>query len=182
MYEYFHQLVVNHTEFAWGFGLGLLLVLATWISSFSKGSEMRREVRRLREHLHTQMDITSKGSSTMRAELESLKQQNENLRVAVKDWQQKPGRAELRMLSVYDRAVRIMNQKAPGFAPAWESALSESETEVESSENGMSAMLRRAFRPFAALGNGGPTTPGKNDKPPGTSAYEEAPHGANSAE
>ncbi len=182
MYEYFHQLVANHTEFAWGFGLGLLLVLLTWVSSLTKNSAIRNEVRRLREHLHTQMDITSKGNSTMRAELESLKTQNENLRVAVKDWQQKPGRAELRMLSVYDRAVRIMNQKAPGFAPAWESALSESETEVESSENGMSAMLRRAFRPFATLGNGGSTAPGKNDKAQGASAYEEAPHGTSSSD
>ena len=134
MYDYFHQLLVNHTEFAWGLGLGLLLVLVTWVSSFTKNGEMRREVRRLREHLHTQMDITSKGNASLRAELDSLKTQNENLRVAVKDWQQKPGRAEIRMLSVYDRAVRIMNQKAPGFAPAWESALRESENEVESSE------------------------------------------------
>lgn len=178
MYEYFHQLLVNHTEFAWGFGLGLVLLLVTWISSLGKHGEMRREVRRLREHLHTQMDITSKGNATMRAELESLKTQNENLRVAVKDWQQKPGRAELRMLSVYDRAVRIMNQKAPGFAPAWESALRESENEVESSENGMSAMLRRAFRPLAALGPGGAAAT-KDDKAQGTTGYEEASHPSN---
>ena len=64
-----------------------------------------------------------------------------------------------------------MNQKAPGFAPAWESALRESESEVESSESGMSAMLRRAFRPLTALGNG---TPNKTDKAPGTPGYEEA--------
>ena len=171
MYEYFHQLIVNHTEFAWGFGLGLVLVLLTFISSFTKGRELSKEVRRLREHLHTQMDITSKGNSVLRTELDSLKTQNENLRVAVKDSQQKPGRAEIRMLSVYDRAVRIMNQKAPGFAPAWESALRESENEVESSESGMSAMLRRAFRPLTALGNG---TPSKGEKAPGTPGYEES--------
>ncbi len=179
MYEYFHQLVVNHTEFAWGFGLGLLLLLATWISSFNKNGEIRREVRRLREHLHTQMDITSRGNSTLKAELDSLKTQNENLRVAVKDWQQKPGRAELRMLSVYDRAVRIMNQKAPGFAPAWESALRESETEIESADSGMSAMLRRAFRPIAALGNG---NAGKGERTQNTTGYEETSHPSNAAD
>ena len=74
------------------------------------------------------------------------------------------------MLSVYDRAIRILNQNAPGFSPVWERAVKESEEELVSSESGMSSMLRRAFRPFAALGNGGPA---KTDKPAPASSYEE---------
>ncbi len=154
LHEYTQQAL--HHPFTWGLAVGLILVILTWLSGLAKSREARREVKRLREHLHTQMDITSRGNTAMRAELDTLKQQNENLRVAIKDWQTKPGRNEMRMLAVYDRAIRILNQNAPGFSPVWERAVKESEEELVSSESGMSAMIRRAFRPFAALGNGAP--------------------------
>ena len=151
--EYVHQIVTSH--FAWGLAIGLILVFLTWVMALTKRGELRREVRRLREHLNTQMDITQRGNSAMKTELESLKTQNENLRVAVKEWQTKPGRGELRQLSIYDRAIRILNQNAPGFSPVWEKAVKESEAELVESESGsMGSVLRRAFRPFAALGNG----------------------------
>ena len=110
--EYVQKVITS--PFTWGLVVGLILVLLTWLSGLAKSRSLRQEVRRLREHLHTQMDITQRGNSAMKAELDTLKSQNENLRVAVKEWQTKPGRAELRQLSIYDRAIRIMNQNAPG--------------------------------------------------------------------
>jgi hypothetical protein len=167
-----HELMMNH--FVWGLALGLLLVVFTWISGLIKRRELRKEVRRLREHLHTQMDITSKGNAAMLAENQTLKTQNENLRVAVKEWQTKPGRNELRTLAVYDRAIRIMNQNAPGFSPVWERAVKEAEEEVVASDAGVTGMLRRAFSPFAALGPGTKTDkPAAEPHPP----YEEGPNG-----
>ena len=176
LHEYY-QMAIHH-PFTWGLIVGLILVVLTWISGLAKSREARREVKRLREHLHTQMDITSRGNTAMRSELDTLKSQNENLRVAVKEWQTKPGRNEMRTLAVYDRAIRILNQNAPGFSPVWERAVKESEDEIVSSESGMSAMLRRAFRPFAALGNGTPT----ETKKPTMPSYEETQSGATSPE
>ncbi len=170
MDDYLHQILLS--QFTWGLAVGLFLLFITWLSSLSKNGELRREVRRLREHLHTQMDITSKGNAAMRTELETIKQQNENLRVAVKEWQQKPGRTELRMLAVYDRAIRILNQNAPGFSPVWEKAVKESEEEIAASDTGVTSMLRRAFRPFAALGDGG-----RSPKPAPAPDYEETFNG-----
>lgn len=158
--EYVQKVVTS--PLFWGFVAGLVVAFFVWLASLAKSRELRKEVRRLREHLHTQMDITQRGNSAMKAELDTLKSQNENLRVAVKEWQTKPGRAELRQLSVYDRAIRIMNQNAPGFSPVWEKAVKESEDEIVSADSGMSSMLRRAFRPLAMLGNGT-----KTDKPTG---------------
>ncbi len=164
--EYVHRIITH--PFSWGLAVGLILVFLTWIAALTKRGELRREVRRLREHLNTQMDITQRGNAAMRTELDSLKTQNENLRVAVKEWQTKPGRGEMRQLSIYDRAIRILNQNAPGFSPVWEKAVKESEAELVESESGsMGSVLRRAFRPFAALGNG-PRT----DKAAGT--YDDA--------
>ncbi len=169
LHEY-TQLALHH-PFTWGLAVGLILVILTWLSGLSKSREARREVKRLREHLNTQMDITSRGNNAMRAELDTLKQQNENLRVAVKEWQTKPGRNEARTLAVYDRAVRILNQNAPGFSPVWERAVKESEEEIAATDTGVSSMLRRAFRPFAALGNGAPAKPAEKTATP---SYEEA--------
>ena len=176
LHEYW-QIAIHH-PFTWGLIVGLILVVLTWVSGLARSREARREVKRLREHLHTQMDITSRGNTAMRAELDALKSQNENLRVAVKEWQTKPGRNEMRMLAVYDRAIRILNQNAPGFSPVWERAVKESEEELASSESGMSGMLRRAFRPFAALGNGSPS---KDDKP-AAPTYEETRSNSSSPE
>ena len=86
--DYVHTVVTSH--FAWGLALGLLLVLFTWLSGMAKSREARREVRRLREHLNTQMDITQRGNASMKTELDGLKTQNENLRVQVREWQSKP--------------------------------------------------------------------------------------------
>ena len=165
--DYVHQVVTSH--FAWGFALGLLLVLFTWLSGLAKRSEARREVRRLREHLNTQMDITQRGNTALKTELDTLKTQNENLRVQVREWQTKPGRGEMRQLAVYDRAIRILNQNAPGFSPVWEKAVKESEEEIAATDTGVTSVLRRAFRPFAALGNGTRT-----EKAPGAS-FDEHP-------
>jgi len=177
----FHEYsqIVLHHPFTWGLALGLILVIFTWFSGLAKSRDARREVKRLREHLNTHMDITSRGNTVMRAELDTLKQQNENLRVAVKEWQTKPGRNEMRMLAVYDRAVRILNENAPGFSPVWERAVKESEEELVSSESGMSGMLRRAFRPFAALGNG---TSAKPVEKPAQATYEETTSNPSSPE
>ena len=175
LHEYW-QIAIHH-PFTWGLVVGLILVVLTWLSGLARSREARREVKRLREHLHTQMDITSRGNTQMRSELDTLKTQNENLRVAVKEWQTKPGRNEMRMLAVYDRAIRILNQNAPGFSPVWERAVKDSEEEFTSSESGMSGMLRRAFRPFAALGNGTP----KEEKS-ATPTYEETRSSTSSPE
>ena len=142
--------------------------LYTWLSGLAKSREARKEVRRLREHLNTQMDITQRGNTAMKAELDTLKTQNENLRVQVREWQTKPGPGEMRQLAVYDRAIRILNQNAPGFSPVWERAVKESEEEIAATDTGVSSVLRRAFRPFAALGNGS-----KTEKPAGGSTFEE---------
>ena len=168
--EYVQKVITS--PLFWGFVGGIIVAFFVWLAGLAKNREARREVRRLREHLHTQMDITQRGNSAMKSELDALKSQNENLRVAVKEWQTKPGRGELRQLAIYDRAIRILNQNAPGFSPVWEKAVKESEEEIVSADTGMSSMLRRAFRPLAALGNGT-----KTDKPAAAS-YEETPGSA----
>jgi len=130
-------------------GLGLAVALASyvWFKGLMERRGLRREMTALKEQLHRQMTIVDKGNQKTLAELEELKKLNENLRTTVTTLKAKPGRAELQTLQVYDQALRLMQKRAPGFAPAWEDALAEAQREADQADTGIIAMVRKAFRP-----------------------------------
>jgi hypothetical protein len=132
-----------------GYGVLIGLVLAVWvaISAWLKRSNMEAELQRLRSHLHDQMEITSEGTQKQKQTIEKLRVENENLRVTLKAWQQKPDRRELRMLQVYDHAVHQLLANAPGFAPHWENALRDADQHVAQIDSGLIAFARRLVMP-----------------------------------
>ena len=143
--------------FTWGLLLGLLIAFFIWKAGFTAGRHAARELKRvqaemkdLQSHLNTQLKINASGNEVLQSELASLKLQNEALRVNNAALQQKPGRAEQRLLQVYEIAIRSMREQAPGFAPAWEKALRQADSEVEASESGLKKLVRRVI---PGLGN-----------------------------
>jgi hypothetical protein len=133
------------------FGIGifvaLLVALAVAVQAALARSAQRLEILALRDHLQRQMEITSTGQRTLTEDLGELRRQNENLRITNATLRQKPGRAELRSLEVQDRALRLMQARVPGFAPAWEMALQEAADEFARTERGLLPLIRRVFRP-----------------------------------
>ncbi len=105
--------------------------------------ELTKEVSRLRTHLHTKLEIDSKENERRKQELEILKQERDNLRITVQSLNQKPGRKEIRQFYVYQTALDMMFEKAPGFAPAWQITLKEAENLFEKSEKGVVPLLKR---------------------------------------
>ena len=145
--------ILSH-PFTWGLIAGLVLCVTVWRSGHVQRSEQKREIKRLNveladlnKHLGQQLKITAAGNDTLNAELESLREKNENLRVSIATLQQKPGKAEARLLQVYDRAVHLLLELAPGFAPAWEAAIRDAEAHVADSESGLTKLVRRVTRP-----------------------------------
>jgi hypothetical protein len=138
--------------FVIGLGVGLIVAVVFWISGLMNRRGLVKELATLREHLQRQMEINQKGSDAQKKELEELRKQNENLRVTNSTLKGKPGRAEIQTLTVYDKALHIMNGRAPGFGPAWESAVKEAEMEVAQADSGIMPMLRKVFRPSLAAG------------------------------
>ena len=146
--------------FTWGLLLGLLIAAFIWKSGFSARRNVARELKRvegelknLQNHLNTQLKINASGNEALQAELETLRKQNETLRVNNAALQQKPGRAEQRLLQVQETAIRIMREQAPGFAPAWEKAVRQGESEVDAAESGLVRLVRRVI---PGLGNSSP--------------------------
>ncbi len=125
-----------------GIVLGWLL---SFIKTFFAMKRHKKELKEYQAHLERQMKITDAGNKNLLDEIETLKKDNENLRISVKTLGQKPGRAELRLLNIYDTALRKMMLQAPGFSSAWESALQESEREYEENETGLKSIVGKVF-------------------------------------
>jgi len=125
-----------------GVGIGWLIM---FIKNFFAIKKYKRELKEYQSHLERQMKITDAGNKNLLEEIESLKKENENLRISVKTLGQKPGRAELRLLNIYDTALRKMMLQAPGFSSAWESALQEAEREYEENETGLKSIVGKVF-------------------------------------
>ncbi len=138
--------------FTWGLLLGLLISFFTWKSGFSARRNMKKDVKRveaeskeLQQHLNTQLKVNAEGNDSLQKKLEELREQNETLRVNLSTVQQKPGRAEMRQLTVIENAIGLMREQAPGFAQAWEKALRQAESDYEAGEGGLKKLVRKVL-------------------------------------
>ncbi|MEA1983607.1 MAG: hypothetical protein U9N39_08675 [Campylobacterota bacterium] len=122
-----------------------------WFLSYLKSrfemSAYKKEIKEYKEHLNRQMKITNEGNKNLEKDLENLKKENENLRITVQTLGQKPGRAEIKLLNIYDSALRKMMMKAPGFSTAWEMSLQEAQSEYEENEKGLKGIMKKVFGP-----------------------------------
>lgn len=137
--------------FTQGLVLGLFFCIVIYIRGFLRRRELTKEVGRLRSHLHTKLEIDSADNERRKNEMNALRQERDNLRITVQSLNQKPGRKEIRQYFIYQTALDIMFEKAPGFAPAWQITLKEAESLFEKSERGVVPLLKRLM----------PTTPDK---------------------
>ena len=132
-----------------GLGAGLIIALIVYIwqkigkSDVEKKS--RQEITRLKNLLADRMDIESEGVTKLRKENEELKKANENLRITNANLAQKPGRAEVQRLHIYQQAVDRLVINSPGFGAAWQSALKESEEEFAQTYTGTQAFWKKVL-------------------------------------
>lgn len=143
--------LLQNEPFLAGLLAGLLVASVIWVRGKLAVSAERTEMARLKDLLHTKLELEARSHKALHEELESLRQQNENLRVTVKNLQHKPERNELRLLHVYDKAIRTLLSRSPGFGPAWQSVLDEAEREMAETEKGLGAFVRRVLSPRTSV-------------------------------
>ncbi|MDD5664502.1 MAG: hypothetical protein PHT71_09625 [Victivallaceae bacterium] len=95
--------------FTIGLALGLAFALFVAIGGWNKRRTLRKDNRQLREHLHTQLTINSKGNQALQAEIEQLKKQSENLRISLATMTSRPDKSELRTLYLYMCSAKFVN-------------------------------------------------------------------------
>ena len=130
-----------------GLVIGLFIAFAVWVVMAIKRRALKKsaeaEIKKYKDMLSQRMELESEGMSKLRAENESLKSANENLRVSIQTLSQKPGKREISRLQVYQTAVDRLTINSPGFGPAWQAALKESEEEFSKTLAGTVAFLRK---------------------------------------
>lgn len=131
----------------YGLVAGLIIALITYIVMAVKlkgaKSAAEKENARLRQMLSDRMELESEGVARLKKENEELRKNNENLRISMQTYAQKPGRKELQRLTVYQTAVDRLIINSPGFGAAWQAALKESEDEFEKTYTGVQAFIRK---------------------------------------
>ena len=134
-------------KFLIGLGSGLLLALIVFmimeIKLRSVKSTAKADNDKLKSMLTDRMEIESEGITRLKSENEKLKKENENLRISIQTYAQKPGRKELQRLQVYQTAVDRLIINSPGFGAAWQSALKDSEIEFEKTYIGVQPFIKK---------------------------------------
>ena len=134
-------------KFLIGLGSGLLLALIVFmimeIKLRSVKSTAKADNDKLKSMLTDRMEIESEGITRLKSENEKLKKENENLRISIQTYSQKPGRKELQRLQVYQTAVDRLIINSPGFGAAWQAALKDSEIEFEKTYIGVQSFIKK---------------------------------------
>ena len=144
----FENLFAPLNTFVYGFVLcGIFLVQTMWGHWKTK-----RELKRYKGMLSDKMDLDSKQNQDITKERNTLKQENENLRMQVARLNERADNKMQRELEILARAEKQMVISAPGFAPAWEMAKSSALSQLEAEEKGQS-FPQKIFRKLIGSGS-----------------------------
>jgi len=126
--------------FTLGLGLGLIFTaLALW-----RVIGLKLDLSRFKRHLSERLEVEAASIGKLKTDLETLRKENEQLRIRVAEFNQVPEWRAQRALEVFARAEKRMLLGAPGFAPAWENAKAAAEDELKEEEAGRS-LPKRVF-------------------------------------
>lgn len=132
--------------FTLGLALGLFCAaLALW-----RVLRLKMEMSRFKQHLSDRIELESGSAKKTKEELETLRRENEQLRIRVAGFNGMPEGRLQRDLETYARAEKQMLVNVPGFAPAWENAKAAAQVELAEEDAGRSLPKRVFSRLFGS--------------------------------
>ena len=126
-----------------GLYIGLFFCLVIFIREKFHARRLKKEIEKLKKHIQTKLEIEAESNEKRKNEIDELKKQNENLRISLQSCSEKPGRKEIKQLHLYQKAVEILTEKAPGFAQSWQSAMKDGEEDVRKINLGNIPFIKR---------------------------------------
>ncbi len=136
------------SQFAFGFYVGCVFLVLSLYQYF----RLKSELSRFRRHLSDKLEIEAETMKKIKQDQETLRRENESLRIKVNALNETPDRKLQRDVEIYARAEKRMLLNVPGFAPAWETAKTEAHNELSEEEGGRSAPKRIFQRLFGSSG------------------------------
>ena len=146
-----------------GLYVGIIGCLVLYFRMLMTINATKKEVKKLKNHLHTKLEIDSEANEERKDKMAALKEENGNLRITIQTLSNKPDRKEVRQFYVYQKALDIMFETAPGFAPAWQNALREGESAIGKVDKGFLPFIKR-ITGGGELSIAPPELPEKSDK------------------
>lgn len=125
--------------------------------------KLDQEIKLLRTHLHTKMEVDAEGMTQLKTENAKLKQIVQNLKVTNHTLSSQPEQADLRLLHSYDRAIRLMERKFPVLVPTWRTLMAHVEKEMNQVDQGLAPLTKRSLRPAKLADNPEPKLLPSND-------------------
>jgi len=136
------------SPFAFGFyTCGVLLVICLY-----HHFKLKFEHGRYKRMLSDKLEIEASTLHKIKADLDVVKKENENLRIKVQTQNESSDIKNARDLEVFARAEKKMMVAAPGFAGPWEQAKQAAYGEISEEDNGKAAP-KRFFQRFFGGGN-----------------------------
>ncbi|MEQ1852687.1 MAG: hypothetical protein ABMA01_13985 [Chthoniobacteraceae bacterium] len=129
--------------FALGFYTGCIFLCISLYHHF----RLKLEHSRYKKMLSDRLEIDATSLAKQKAEFDSLRKENENLRIKVQTLTGQPEQKLARELEIFARAEKKMTVAAPGFAAPWEQAKQAAHQELAEEETGKAAP-RRLFQRF----------------------------------
>lgn len=166
--------VLNILSYPFTWGLLVGLIFAAWaVSSLwrakrdarNKIQEKEEKIKKLETTTNTSSEALVREIEDLRRKLDENQKEITNLRLECQALQQKPGRAELKKLANYEKAVALLQERFLVFAPYWQKALRAAEGDREAREE-----LERLAAPAATtiLPAAEPSAQARTALPPAT--------------
>ncbi len=136
--------------FVYGFVLGCVFLVMSHFQHWKTKGEFKR----YKTHLSDKLELDAKQLQDTNKERTRLAQENEHLRLQVARLNERSDNKMQRELEILARAEKHMLINAPGFAPAWEMAKSNSLNQIQAEETG-SSFPQKIFRKLMGTGGQG---------------------------
>ena len=154
--------LLTESPFVQGLIVGTVITVILWINRSMSRRALFKSIKNKNKELEAALNATTlvqvEGHQKLSKEKEELEEQLNNLRTTVATLSAKPGKSDIRELEILDRAIRLMYEQAPGFAPVWENVRQTAEMGMKKYDRGTLAWIRKKCRPLHRIVHT-PTTP-----------------------
>ncbi len=123
----------------------LIALIMQKIKNSKKKKELNEKVDSYKNMMTQKIELDSNTVNRLQDEIKKLKQENENFRISINNFVNKPGRRELLKFEAYQNAVENLCITNPGFAASWHTTVKEIEEKQKEIFIGKIPFIKKIF-------------------------------------